>query len=125
MATICKIGETKEIEGKLYRKAADTEAGQCSGCAFCGGVCPGSSIGAAIENGGSECRDTIWKRVRVPSQIDRTKVPKKPKPPAKWDKIPLDTKITKSGLIDIANELGTENAKLKNQIADLKKKASK
>lgn len=49
-------------------------------------------------------------------------VKSKPAPKAKWTKIPLDTKITKSGLIDIANEFGAENARLKNQLAKEKAK---
>ena len=56
----------------------------------------------------------------VPSPSPIPKAAKKPKPLAKWEKIPLNTKITKSGLVDIANELGRENAKLKNQITKLK-----
>ena len=49
-----------------------------------------------------------------------TAKPAKPAPKAKWAKIPLDTNIAKSGLIDIANQLGAENARLKNQITKLK-----
>lgn len=47
---------------------------------------------------------------------------KKPKPaskptPAKWVPIPADTKLTKVKVIEMANKLGAENAKLKNKLA--------
>lgn len=119
MATICKIGETKEIRGKLYRKAAALKEGLCTGCAFLNKSCPGGSVAAPIEGGGAECHNSIWKLAPT-AKASKTKVSKHA-----WAKIPLNTSITKSGLIDIANELGAKNAKLKNQIADLKKNASK
>lgn len=37
--------------------------------------------------------------------------------PAKWAPIPADTKLTKAKVIALANKLGVENARLKNQLA--------
>ena len=49
-----------------------------------------------------------------------TAKPAKPAPKAKWAPIPLDTKQAKPKIIEIANQLGAENAKLKNQITKMK-----
>ena len=126
MGTVCKIGDIqKHPNGKWYRKDVqnlqiavclgcyyEPEAGGASRCPSSDGRSAPSQVAKPVSDGGCDCRGTIWTEVPAP---------KKPKPLAKWDKIPLYTKITKSGLIDIANELGTENAKLKNQITKLKK----
>lgn len=135
MGTICKIGETKEIRGKLYRKAAASKNRLCTGRAFLNdGKCPGGSVGDAIEDGGAECLGTIWKQVSASAPIDRTKAPKAkaakhvwtPKsfmPHPKSTKAHLEQLL--SATVSQLNDLGTENAKLKNQIASLKKKGPK
>lgn len=61
--SICKIGETKVINGKRYRK--EKGARLCSGCAFegkdgCTSATKEDRIDLSIENGGSECYGTIW-----------------------------------------------------------------
>lgn len=132
MGTICKVGETKRIKGKLYRKAPVAGPGLCSKCAFLNGNCPGNSVGDAIEDGGSECRGSIWEEVPAPALNGRTK-PKAAK--HVWTKIPhpeITIRTTKrmilkrlGEILDKANDLGTENAKLKNQIVSLKKKGTK
>lgn len=61
---ICAIGEKKMIQGSLYVKR-DSKA-LCIGCAFYNTDCPGEQQdpSLAIEDGGSECEGTIWKRCR-------------------------------------------------------------
>lgn len=140
MGTICKVGETKEIKGELYRKHPATNRGGigCSSCAFSRGVCPlpctRDNVKKAIEDGGSECYGTIWKRVRVSTPIDRTKAPKAKAAKHIWEPRTMEIKdsVPKTTLralilesVDEINQLGTENAKLKNQIVSLKKKGTK
>lgn len=60
--SICKIGETKVINGKRYRKDASDTDGSCNGCHFFkNGGCPFGNIGVSIEDGGSECDGAIWR----------------------------------------------------------------
>lgn len=129
MGTICKVGETKEINGKLYRKAKPPRNTVCASCAFYNMSCPGDASHVPIEDGGCECQGTIWKCVGAPKA---PKVAKKhvwedrilfAELPKKWTKDNLEKALT---LAECAiNQLGTENAKLKNQIASLKKKGTK
>lgn len=113
--SICKIGEKKEIDGKWYQKARRSSlADECDGCSFHTGRCPlpayPGKIGLSIENGGSECEGTIWVACPAPK-------PAKKPAPAKWTPIPADTKLTKAKIIEMANKLGAENAKLKSKLA--------
>jgi hypothetical protein len=61
--SICKIGETKTINGKRYQKKE--AKGACWGCAFNtpdmlhGGLGHGDTR-KAIEDAGTECNGTIW-----------------------------------------------------------------
>lgn len=62
---ICAIGEKKLIDGKWYEKAA-AETG-CRGCAWkreVGGstTCehPGGDTEEPVEEGGTECHNSIW-----------------------------------------------------------------
>lgn len=55
--SICKIGETKVINGKRYRKH-EASIG-CIGCHF-RGHCQGERIAESIEDGGCECQNSIW-----------------------------------------------------------------
>lgn len=93
-------------------------------------------MGDAIEDGGCECRGSVWKPVRVTTPIDRTKMPKaKAAKKHVWTQVPfpeITIRTTKRQILDHLelatlklNDLGTENAKLKNQIASLKKKGAK
>lgn len=62
LSRVCAIGETKEINGLLYRKRPVNNEG-CVECAFFTVNCPGDSNKGgieAIEDGGSECYGTIW-----------------------------------------------------------------
>lgn len=59
--SICKIGETKVINGAKYRKEPSDSDGSCNGCHFFkNGGCPSGGTGVPIEKGGSECDGTIW-----------------------------------------------------------------
>lgn len=134
MGTICKVGETKRIKGKLYRKVSEVDE-VCTGCAFATtkGLerCPSedgrsmiNQVNASLEDGGCECHGTIWKRVGVPKAAKHV-----------WTPIPfpeITIRTTKRQILDHLerfsihiDDLGIENAKLKNQIASLKKKGSK
>jgi hypothetical protein len=60
--SICKIGETKVINGKRCRKDASDTDGSCNGCHFFkNGGCPSGNTGVSIEDGGSECDGAIWR----------------------------------------------------------------
>lgn len=132
MGTICKVGETKRIKGKLYRKVSEVDE-VCSGCTFAPTKgperCPSedgrsmiNQVNASLEDGGCECRGTIWKRVGVPTKHVWTKIPH-PEITIRTTKRKILERLGE--ILDKANDLGTENAKLKNQIASLKKKGSK
>lgn len=123
--SICEIGEKKKIGGKWYRKAATSDIMEpCKGCAFSGGSTHANfcllknerkSTVNSIEDSGRECgtlldNPSIWVACLAPK-------PAKKPAPAKWTTIPADTKLTKAKVIEMANKLGAENAKLKNKIA--------
>ena len=116
---ICKIGEKKEIDGKWYTKEEAARCGHCDGCSIstdassCHLYAKESDAHTAIEDRGAECCGTVWVACDAPAKP-------KPAPKAKWTPIPLDAKQAKPKIIEIANQLGAENAKLKNQITKLK-----
>lgn len=64
--SICKIGETKIINGKRYRKERTTDVACCEYCSFmiedhCELFALGMKLpGKSIEEGGRECAGTIW-----------------------------------------------------------------
>lgn len=113
---ICKIGEKKEIGGKWYEKQEAPVRGYCHGCHIGSAhtSCPiyktAEMTREPIENGGSECNGTIWVSCPAPK-------PTKKPAPAKWTMIPTDTKLTKAKVIEMANKLGAENARLKARLA--------
>lgn len=116
---ICKIGEKKKIDGKWYVKEDAARCGYCDGCSIstdasrCHLYAKESGACLAIEDRGSECCGTVWVACDAPAKP-------KPAPKSKWTPIPLDAKQAKPKIIEIANQLGAENAKLKNQITKLK-----
>lgn len=135
MGTICKIGEIqKHPNRKWYRK--DAESGTtCEGCSYATNGkqerCPSSDGRSMIDqtrtpvaDGGCDCEGAIWVKVPAPPALKKHV----------WatrtleitDRVPKTTlrALILEGLGEI-NELGTENAKLKNQIASLKKKGTK
>lgn len=60
--SICKIGETKVINGKRCRKDASDTDESCNGCHFFkNGGCPSGNTGVSIDDGGSECDGAIWR----------------------------------------------------------------
>ena len=130
-AKITPIGGKTKICGKWYQKVRATHV--CEGCAFQRLSCPGAGTLGPIEENGSECESdagsTIWIDTVPPS-------PKKAKASkatwtwtAKW--LPeMSIRTTKRQIrdhLEIAimelNALGTENAKLKNAIARMKRSA--
>lgn len=135
MGTICKIGESKVILGKVYVKKSPRGDNYpaCSGCHFNRGVCPftctAGGVRKAIEDGGSECHNSIWKSAHKVAKKPKAKTtkhawaPKSFVPNSKATKAQLEDFLR--GAMDQINELGTENARLKNQIASLKKKGTK
>ena len=116
---VCKIGEKKRIDGKWYTKEEAARCGHCDGCSIstdansCHLYAKESDSHAAIEDRGAECYGTVWVACDAPAKP-------KPAPKANWTPIPLDAKQAKPKIIEIANQLGAENAKLKNQITKLK-----
>lgn len=64
--SICKIGETKVINGKRYRKERTTLSACCEDCSFISeNGCELFAIGMklpskSIEEGGRECAGSIW-----------------------------------------------------------------
>ena len=143
MGTVCKVGGRKEILGQWYRKVKQARFEFCAGCAFesvSGRPCPlPNSITEtlkAIEDGGSECgygrTGTIWARTDAPD-TNAKPTPKKATAPKlhAWEPRTLEIgpKATKQILVDLVresvdeiNQLGTENATLRNQIAALRRK---
>ena len=118
---ICKIGEKKGIDGKWYEKRPfKGSATPCKGCAFSRGRMHANDCSRrgrtfdSVEDGGKECGTLLDGTIWVAS------VAPKPAQKAKWVPIPLDAKQAKPKIIEIANQLGAENAKLKNQITKLK-----
>lgn len=134
---ICKIGGHRLIRGQRYKK----EIGACNDCAFFSGTCPnGNSADTkkSLDSGGTECYvhgiGTVW--TSAPSYESPTKSHKKPKAPKPhtWSKkfLSVHPKSTKAKLVELLmesvneiNQLGTENAALKNQLAALRRKTKK
>lgn len=132
---VCKIGGHRLIRGQRYRK----EIGACNDCAFFSGTCPNGNSATtwkALDSGGTECyvhgTGTIW--MSAPSYKPPTKAHKKPPKPHTWSKklLSVHPKSTKAKLVELLmesvneiNQLGTENAALKNQLAALRRKTKK
>lgn len=138
MGTICRVGDIKKHpDGKRYRKAKLSKSGHdCTGCSHFEAGCPlpcvAGKVDKPIEDGGSECSGSIWKL--VPSNLKKhlAKAPTDPKHVWQTKFLHIHPKSTRAKLSELLldsvnqiNVLGTENAKLKNQIALLKKKGSK
>ena len=124
---ICEIGE-KKINGKRYVKRPAVVVWSCKGCSVasspdgCHLYAKTCSTHLAIEDGGAECFGTIWVACDPPKPAKKL---------AKWTPrtIKIPAKTTRAVLVDLVhecvaeiNQLGTENAKLKNQIAKGKAK---
>ena len=140
-AKIAPIGGKKKIRGAWYKKAAATLI--CTGCDLHPCTGPGKApweglTSDAIEIGGSECFGTIWVATDPPNDIAKTPTATKPKAPkptgkATWTAkgLPeMSIRTTKRQIrdhLELAimeiNALGTENAKLKNAIARMKRSA--
>lgn len=125
---ICEVGAIqKHPDGNYYRKDLDT-GDPCIGCAYrtkggndacpsVDGKCYISTTRTAISDGGCDCDGAIWVKVAPPT------------PPVKWEPrtLSIGPKVPKTTLhalvlegLDEINQLGRENAKLKNQITKLK-----
>ena len=64
MSKICAIGETKLINGLLYRKDAVKKERSCGKCSFRRSTCPGWGDSTPIEDGGNECKGSSWIRIK-------------------------------------------------------------